>query len=177
MADGERAVGHTSPRRQVSATLTAICEDGSSVIREEICFLCGATALANNRNCTSGSTKSTRKSVRQLHPLVSVTPSVGKVKNRRQPFTRLTDNSVQKKWTNFGVFCTLQLVSGLAGWYDEPRPSNAKRCKEWKGTEWSDVVLTDVVRPTLEKLFLTCCDAADGTFFLRCYTCKWQEDV
>ena len=63
------------------------------------------------------------------------------------------------------MLCALQLVSGLAGWYDEPRPSNAKWCKEWKGTEWSDVDLTDLVRPTLEGLILTCCDAADRTLF------------
>ena len=74
-------------------------------------------------------------------PLDSVTPSVGKVKKRRQPFTRHTGNSVQKKWTNSGVLCILQLVNGLAGWYDESRPSNAEWCKEWKDTEWRDVVL------------------------------------
>ena len=33
------------------------------------------------------------------------------------------------------------------------------------GTEWSDVDLTDLVRPTLEGLILTCRDAADGTLF------------
>ena len=88
-----------------------------------------------------------------------------KAKKRWQPFTRHTRNSVQKKWTNFGVLCALQLFSGLAGWFDEPRPSNAKWFKEWKGTEWSDVGLTDLVRPTLEGLILTCWDAADGTLF------------
>ena len=45
-------------------------------------------------------------SVRQLHPLDSVTPSAGKVKNRRQPFTRHTGNSVQKKWTNLCALCS-----------------------------------------------------------------------
>ena len=108
---------------------------------------------------------STRTNVRQLHPLDSVTPSAGKIKKRRQPFIRHTGNSVQNEWTNFGVLFALQLVSGLAGWYDEPRPSNAKWFREWKGTEWSDVDLTDLVRPTLEGLTLTCCDAADGTLF------------
>ena len=138
-------------RREVSATFTAICEDGSSsVIRDESCLLCEATTFANDRKWTSGCTRSTTTSVRQLHPLDSVTPSAGKVKKRRQPFTRHTGNSVQKKCTHFGVFCTLQLVGGLAGWYDESRPSSAKWCKEWKDTEWSDVVLTDLVRPTLE---------------------------
>ena len=130
-------------RGEVSATFTAICENNSSVIRDESCLLCGATTFASDRKWTSESTRSTRTSVRQLHPRDSVTPSAGKVKKRKQPFTRHTGNSVQKKWTNFGVLCALQLVSGLAGWYDEPRPSNAKWCKEWKGTEWSDVDLTD----------------------------------
>ena len=37
--------------------------------------------------------------------------------------------------------------------------------KSGKSTEWSDVVLPDLVRPTLESLFLACCDAADGTLF------------
>ena len=151
-------------RREVSATFTAICEDGNRAVIDESCLLCGAAAFANNPKWTSGSTRSTRTSVRQFHPLDSVTPSAGKVKKRRQPFTRHTGNSVQK-WTNFGVFCTLQLVSGLAGWHDEPRPSNAKWCKEWKGTEWRDLVLADLVRPTLKGLILTCCDAADGTLF------------
>ena len=155
----------SSIRGEVSATLTAIFEDGSSVIRDESCLLCGATAFANDRKCTSGSTKRATTSVRQLHPLDSVMPSVGEVKQRRQPFIRHTGNSVQKKWTNFGVFCILQLVSGHAGWYDESRPSNAKWCKEWYGTEWSDVLLTDPVRPTLEGSILTCCDAADGALF------------
>ena len=99
-----------------------------------------------------------------------------KVKKRRQSLTRHTGNSVQKNWTKFGVLCALQLVSGLAGWYDEPRPSNAKWCKEWKGTEWSDVDLTDLVRPTLEGLILTC-RRCGRNFVLRCYTCRWQEDV
>ena len=152
MSSGTHATETTicSFRREVSATFTAICECGSSVIRDESCLLCGATAFANDRKCTSGSTRRERTSVRQLHPLDSVTPSVGKAKRRRQPFIRHTGNSVQKKWTNLGVFCILQLVSGLAGCYDESRPSNAKWCKEWKGTEWSDVVLTDLVRPTFE---------------------------
>ena len=130
-------------RGEVSATLTAICEDGSSVIVDEGCLLCGATAQANDRKCTSGSTRRARTSVRQLHPLDSVTPSVEQVKQRREPLKRHTGNSVQKKWTNFGVFCILQLVSGLAGWYDESRSSTAKWCKEWKGTGWRDVVLTE----------------------------------
>ena len=152
-------------RGVVSATFTAICENNSSVIRDESCLLCGATTFANDRKWISGSTRSTRTSVRQLHPLDSVTPSVGKVKQRKQPFTRHTGNWAQKKWTNFGVFCTLQLVSGLAGWHDEPRPSNAKWCQEWKGTEWRDLVLADLVRPTLKGLILTCCEVADGTLF------------
>ena len=50
-------------------------------------------------------------------------------------------------------------------WYDEPRSSNAKWCKEWKGTEWSDVDLTGLMRPTLEGLILTCCDAVNGSLF------------
>ena len=119
-----------SVRRELSATSTAICVDGNRVVRDKSCLLCGATAFADNRKWTSGSTRSTRTSVRQLHPLDSVPPSAGKVKKRRQPFTRHTRNSVQKKRTNFGVFCILQLVSGLAGWYDESRPSNVKWCKE-----------------------------------------------
>ena len=106
------------------------------------------------KETTSSEMRSTRTSVRHLHPLDSVTPSAGQVKKRRQPFIRHTRNSVQKKWTHFGVLCALQLVRGLAGWYDEPRPSSAKWCKEWKGTEWSDVDLTDLVRPTLEGLML-----------------------
>ena len=57
------------------------------------------------------------------------------------------------------MLCALRLVSGLAGWYDEPRASNAKWCKEWKGT------VSCLVRPTLEGLILTCCEAADGTLF------------
>ena len=88
-------------RREVSATFTAICESGSSVIRDESCLLCEATTFANDRMCISESTRSTRTSVRQLHPLDSVTPSAGKVKKRRQPFIRHTGNSVQKKWHNF----------------------------------------------------------------------------
>ena len=66
---------------------------------------------------------------------------------------------------NFVVICALQLVSVFASWYDEPRSSNAKWCRECKSTEWSDVVLPDLVRPTLEGLILACCDAADGTLF------------
>ena len=46
-------------RGEVSATFTAICGDGSSVIRDESCLLCGAKAFANNREWTSGSTRST----------------------------------------------------------------------------------------------------------------------
>ena len=84
-------------RGEVSATFTAICENGSSVMRDESCLLCGAKAFANDRKCTSGSARRARTSVRQLHPLNSVTPSVGKVKQRRQPFLRHTGNSVQKK--------------------------------------------------------------------------------
>ena len=152
-------------RGEMSRDFTAICENGRSAIKDESCLLCEATTFANDRKWTSESTSSTRTSVRQLHPLDSVTPSAGKAKKRRQPLTRHTGNSVQKEWTNFGVLCALQLVSGLAGGYDEPRPSNAKWCKEWKCTEWSDVDLTDLVRPTLEGLTLTCYDAADGILF------------
>ena len=151
-------------RGEASATFTAICENGNRVIRNESCILCEATTFANDRKWTSGSTRSTRTSVRQLYPLDSATPSEVEVKNWRQLSSRHTD-TVQEKWANFGVFCALQLVSELAGWYDESRPSNAKWCKEWKSTEWSDVVLPDLVRPTLESLILACCDAADGTLF------------
>ena len=92
-------------RGEVSATFTTICEDGSSVIRDESCLLCGATTFANDRKCTSGTTRRARTSVRQLHPLDSATPSVGKVKKRRQPFTRHTGNSVQKEVDEF--WCVL----------------------------------------------------------------------
>ena len=146
-------------RGEVSATFTVICENGRSVIRDESCLLCGATTFANNRKCTSGSTRRATTSVRQLHPLDSVTSSAGKVKRRRQPFTRHTGNWVQKKWTNFGVLCTLQLVSGHAGWHDEPDHRMRNGAKS--GTEWRDLVLADRVRPTLKGLILTCCEAAD----------------
>ena len=59
------------------------------------------------------------------------------------------------------MLCALQLVSGLAGWHDEPRASNAKWYKEWKGTAWRDLVLADLVRPTLEGLILACFDDAE----------------
>ena len=152
-------------RGEVSATFTAICEDGSSVISDESCLMCEATTFANDRKWTSENTRSTRTSFRQLHPLDSVTPSAGQAKERRQPSTRYTADPAQEKWTDFGVLCALHIVSGLAGWYDEPRASNEKWCKEWKGTEWSDMVLADLVRPTLEGSILACCVAADGTFF------------
>ena len=144
-------------RREVSATLTAICEDGNHIVRDESCLHRGATAFTNDRKWASGSIRSTRTNARQLHPLDRVTPSAGEAKKRRQPST-----VVQEKWTDFGVLCALQFVSGLAGWHDEPRASNAKWYKEWKGTEWRDSVLADLVRPTLEGLILACFDDAEG---------------
>ena len=110
----------------------------------------------------SGSTRSTRTNARQPHPLERGTPSAGEAKKRRQPSASHICDLVQEKWTDFGVLCALQLVSGLAGWHDEPRVPNAKWCKEWKGTEWRDLVLADLVRPTLEGLILACCHDAEG---------------
>ena len=60
------------------------------------------------------------------------------------------------------MHCAAQIVSGLAGWHDEPRASNAKWYIEWKGTEWRDLVLADLVRQTLEGLILACFDDAEG---------------
>ena len=120
-------------RREVSATLTAVCEEGNHVVRDESWLHRGATAFTNDRKWASRSTRSTRTNARQLH---RVTPSAGEAKKRRQPSTRHICDFVQEKWTDFGVLCALQLVSGLAGWHDESRASNAKWYTEWKGTEW-----------------------------------------
>ena len=147
-------------RGEVSATFTAICQDGNRVVRDESCLHRGAMAFTNDGKWASGSTRSTRTNARQLHPLDRVTPSAGEVKKRRQPFTRHICD--QAKWTDFGVLCAPQIVSGLAGWHDEPRASNAKWYKEWKGTEWRDLVLADLVRQTLEGLILACFDDAEG---------------
>ena len=134
-------------RREVSATFTAICEDGSRVV----------SCVKPRRSQTVGSGP---RKVRGAQERASDSFTLFTVSRRVRERSRKGGSHVIRHTGN----CALQLVSGLAGWYEEPRPSNAKWCKEWKGTEWSDVDLTDPVRPTLEGLILTCCDA-DGTLF------------
>ena len=136
-------------RREVSATVTAICEEGDHIVRDESCLHRGATAFTNDRQWASGSTKSTITNARQLQPLDRVTPSAGEAKKRRQPSTRHICDLVQEKWTDYGV-------TGLA--VGTTRPEHRMR----KGTEWRDVVLADLVRPTLEGLILACFDDAEG---------------
>ena len=47
---------------------------------------------------------------------------------------------------DFGAFCVLQSINGLADWYDESRASNAKRCDEWQNMESRDFVPADLVK-------------------------------
>ena len=136
-------------RREVSATFTAICESGSSVIRDESCLLCGATPFASDRKWTSESTRSTRTSVRQLHPLDSERSRKGNSHSHATP-TTLCRRSGQILVCSVLCNSSADLLVGTTS----PRPPNAKWCKEWKSTEWSDVVLADLVRPTLEGLIL-----------------------
>ena len=53
---------------------------------------------------------------------------------------------------DFGAFCVLQSINGLADWYDESRASNAKRCDEWQNMESGDFVPADLVKSTLGGL-------------------------
>ena len=71
MSSGTHVIETTvcSFRREVSATLTAICEEGNHIVRDESCLHRAAMAFTNGRKWASGSTRSTRTNARQLHPL------------------------------------------------------------------------------------------------------------
>ena len=153
-----------TPRRQPARFagrcprfLQRSARSGSSVMKNESCLLCEAAAFANGGKWTSESTMSTRTSARQLHLLVSRRER--ERSRKRGSHSHVTLATLCRR-SGQSLECSVQCNSpaDLLG-----RPSNAKWCKEWKGTKWSDVGLRDLVRPTLGGLILTCCDVADGT--------------
>ena len=106
--------------------LAAVCEEGTHALRDESCHHRGTTAFTNAQQWTSGSMTNMRTTTRKCHPLGRATTNVGEAKWKRQLLARQIIEAVQEDWVDFGAFCVLQSINGLADWYDKSRASNAK---------------------------------------------------